>query len=119
MIDEKALLAAQRATTTAGQRGDLKSAPVPLHVLKAALEAYESAKPKDAVGLKLGSRLTVEGVEAVVVPHEPTEHMLNSGACYHDPQDLYGDQRRSRRFDEGESVRDIYRAMLSAAGDKE
>lgn len=36
--------------------------------------AYESAKPKEAEGLKLGSRLTVEGVEAVVVRAEPVGH---------------------------------------------
>lgn len=103
MIDEKALLAAQRATTTAGQRGDLKSAPVPLHVLKAALEAYESAKPKDAEGLKLGSRLTVEGVEAVVVDVDLIERSQHQLAASPFPFDRCVGAEIS--------------AMLSAAGD--
>lgn len=42
MIDERALLAAQRATTTAGQIGDLRSTPVPLVVLRAAITAYQA-----------------------------------------------------------------------------
>lgn len=43
-VDELALVAAQKATATAGQRGHLRSAPVPLDVLRAAITAYLSAR---------------------------------------------------------------------------
>lgn len=84
--------------------------------------AYESAKPKEAKGqpvqemhtldLKLGSRLTVEGVEAVVVPVEPDKWMLNAMAFYHiQHAGAAGEVEISL-------ARSSYRAMLSAAGDE-
>lgn len=112
MIDEKALLAAQRVTTTAGQTGHLKSAPVPLHVLRAALEAYESAKPKEAEGLKLGQRVTVDGVEAVVVPESASSAQLDRAVAFALNVSLGGDYRWT------DYMRDLYGRFLSAAGER-
>lgn len=45
-----------------------------------------------------------------LVPIEPTDHMLDLGACFEDPSDYYGPL-----MDEGDLSRDVYRAMLEAA----
>lgn len=44
---------------------------------EAALQALSPGSTGEAVGLKLGSRLTVDGVEAVVVPVEPNSAQLD------------------------------------------
>lgn len=49
-------------------------------VIEAYLQALSPGSTGEAEGLKLGSRLTVDGVEAVVVPVEPSEAMLRAGA---------------------------------------
>lgn len=49
--------------------------------------------------------LAVDGL--VLVPQEPTEEMLDAGACY-EFQDRH-------IVDDGDISRDVYRAMLSAA----
>lgn len=67
-----------------------------------AAAAYESAKPKE--GLKFGSRLTVEGVEAVVVPVAPRDREC---ASVRDAMSVGNDL----------TIRKWWRAMLSAAGD--
>ena len=46
-----------------------------------------------------------------LVPEEPTEEMLDSGACYEDPDGLY---KGNPLYDEGDLSRDVYRAMLSS-----
>ena len=111
MIDEKALVrAVKRAMENAGTlpaKEAVKLVPADWHRICAFVlgTADESAKPKEAEGLKLGSRLTVEGVEAVVVPVEPTRRMVEIIA-YHPVED------RNR-----EQASELYSAMLSAAGD--
>lgn len=45
-----------------------------------------------------------------LVPIEPTDHMLDLGACFEDPSDYYGPL-----MDEGDLSRDVYRAMLEGA----
>lgn len=73
------------------------------------VELFESYGAK-AEGLKLGSRLTVEGVDAVVVPVEPSREMRVSGR----------DKLRSLFVEMAceADAEDAYRAMLSAAGDE-
>lgn len=73
MIDESAVktvaeaIAAERVKQFGAAAG-LAPREVEFVYARAAILAYESAKPKVAEGLKLGSRLTVEEVEAVVAP---------------------------------------------------
>lgn len=64
-----------------------------------------SENMQSALAVKLGSRLTVDGVEAVVVPVEPSEAMLRAGAG--------GSGEDSENVAFG-----AYRAMLSAAGER-
>jgi hypothetical protein len=72
-------------------------------------ERLESAKEIIAI-LKLGSRLTVYGVEAVVVPVEPSDDMMYAG------------KEKARDLGAADfcslDAKDIYRAMLSAAGER-
>lgn len=126
MIDEKALRQAAEALAHVhdyGQQSDLQ-------VARVIVATYESAKTKEAEGLieritpanlhpevtvtsplKLGSRLTVEGVEAVVVPAEPTEAMID--AALNADLDIYWSYEGNEH---GGGPEDVYRAMLSAAG---
>lgn len=48
----------------------------------------------------------------VLVPRKPTEHMLDCGACYEDPD---GEYRNNPLYDEGDLARDVYRAMIDAS----
>ncbi|KRE15657.1 hypothetical protein ASE66_12490 [Bosea sp. Root483D1] len=66
--------------------------------------AFGPAKPKEAEGLKFGSRLTVEGVEAVVVSMATIEAHEKLIAELRSSIDALLDDRERR-------------AMLSAAGD--
>ncbi|MDO9364654.1 MAG: hypothetical protein Q7T60_17130 [Sphingopyxis sp.] len=71
------------------------------------LLAYEAAKPKE--GLKLGSRLTVEGVEAVVVAKAALDWLNGEGDDFERPDGVRGAFWWRAEFKR--------RAMLSAAGD--
>ena len=83
-----------------------------LRKARAAILAYESAKQKEAeatckesLQVRIGSRLTVEAVEAVVVPFWPSTKMLAAAQT----EWLADPARKSST---------LYRAMLSAvAGD--
>ncbi len=79
----------------------------PTPALREAFARYKDIFPDPVfpTSVKLGSRLTVEGVEAVVVPVEPTRRMVEIIA-YHPVED------RNR-----EQASELYSAMLSAAGD--
>jgi hypothetical protein len=119
-IDEKALSSAMEAYSpqTQGQPDRAR--------LARAIAAYlESAKPKEAEGLKLGSRLTVEGAEAVVVPVEPTEEMVRVSCAVDYPASyrqylrhpMNGTSAAAATEKHISSAKARYRAMLSAAGD--
>ena len=84
-----------------------------------AILAYESAKPKEAEGMKLGSRLTVEGVEAVVVPAKHTAAMALAGeAAIEEVMDYTRDTNSTYLVETPmEWAGAAYAAMLSAAGD--
>jgi hypothetical protein len=120
-IDEKAFEAARAAwLESASDYTRLDQS------IKAAIAAYlESAKPKEAEGLKLGSRLTVEGAEAVVVPVEPTEEMVRVSCAVDYPASyrqylrhpMNGTSAAAATEKHISSAKARYRAMLSAAGD--
>lgn len=82
--------------------------------IEAAAEAMREGiaqdNPLKAARDALTAALAVDGV--ALVPVEPTEDMLDFGACYEDPDGLY---KGHPIFDEGDISRDIYRAMLAAA----
>lgn len=86
----------------------------------AAILAYGSAKQKETDGLKLGSRLTVAGVEAVVAPvvdlqpiAEVADHY--DGMFVEPDVPILAVGTARFRLNNARSIR----AMLSAAGDKE
>ena len=144
MIDEKALENASRAYCDV-IRLNYDGLPAQLaatrdEAMRRAIATYlESAKPKeaeehpsalvykdgkffvradriiDSEPLKLGSRLTVEGVEAVLVPVEPTRRMVEAA---YDRLD-WGPPGYDDAPDGEASAEKTYRAMLSQAGDKE
>lgn len=94
----------------AGKLIDIKGQPMgawrdALSAADAAILAYEAAKPKEAEGLKFGSRLTVEGVEAVVVSMATIEAHEKLIAELRSSIDALLDDRERR-------------AMLSAAGER-
>lgn len=106
-IDEKGLAAAIDAIWRQWKLPEeerLNGATTAPALAHAAISAYLES-------LKLGSRLTVEGVEAVVVPVEPTLRMQGAMAFYH--------IQHAGAAEEAEMslARASYRAMLSAAGD--
>jgi hypothetical protein len=127
-IDEKAIDVTARALCIAAgyepeswaDSEDLRARC--LKYARAAILAYESAKPKETQPvqelhkLKLGSRLTVEGVEAVVVPVEPSDKMLDAGCGKWATLYPAFDGEKSQPT-AGDVADTIYRAMLSAAGD--
>lgn len=49
---------------------------------------------------------------AIEAMREPTENMLDYGACYEDPQNEY---KHNPLYDEGDLSRDVYKAMIDAA----
>lgn len=121
MIDEKA-----RARAVEVAKEMVADRANHWEIADAVIEAYGSAKPKEAEGLKLGSRLTVEGVEAVVVDAAKLKRAMSAAALCCAQADAcavnhYGDDYHVH----GEPAwltdarADIvaFRAMLSAAGD--
>ena len=75
---------------------------------------WDEPTDKERAQIALTAALAVDGL--ALVPKEPTEDMLDFGACYEDPDGLY---KGHPIFDEGDISRDIYRAMLAAASDRE
>lgn len=65
---------------------------------------------KRAMEAALTAALAVDGM--ALVPKEPTEDMLDFGACYEDPDGLY---QNHSIFKDGDISRDVYRAMVEAA----
>ena len=63
----------------------------------------------DVAKAALTAALAVDGV--ALVPKEPTEDMLDFGACYEDPDGLY---QNHSIFKDGDISRDVYRAMVEA-----
>lgn len=52
---------------------------------------------------------------ALQAMREPTEHQLNSGACYEDPSELYKPEVDLGIRGEGDIAGDVWRAMVDAA----
>lgn len=114
MIDEKGLSAAIDAIWRQWKLPEeerLNGATTAPALARAAILAYEAAKPKEAEGLKLGSRLTVEGVEAVVVSKAALDWLNGEGDDFERPEGVRGAFWWRSEFRR--------RTMLSAAGDND
>ena len=72
----------------------------------------------NTAAIEQGNRAAAEILTAlssagfVIVPRYPTGAMIDTGACYEDPDSLYANHPI---YDEGDLSSEVYRAMISAA----
>ena len=87
---------------------------------RVAKSIYESrngngCKPWRPLGAAHKAPYLSDAQAALEAMRNPTEHMINVGACHEDPSDYYASEFKLSIKDEGDLARETYKAMIGAA----